>query len=152
SFAIDTNQGNISTLPDQVKDLICQSLKGSFVVLDVNNTPINVANTLGHITGRVNKLCLHPCIKNEINRNILKYIFSLFSSTPFQPQGGMFNKSNEMIPSFNQAETSICLQQDVNECGFIIVGTQSTSSLLGIRMIVQTLYKNRCFCNSCNDC
>lgn len=140
-FSMDTNAGDLSLLPRDVKELLCQVLKGSFVA-DIADNNTSYVNVIGYITRRVNELCLSPCVKAEINKNILSVALASFDnlSSPVIHIGG---------PVF--VDTNICSQPDLDKCGYIVVSAGSALSLLlEIRLIIQSLYADKCNCG--DDC
>ncbi|AYV76573.1 MAG: hypothetical protein Terrestrivirus9_10 [Terrestrivirus sp.] len=140
-FAMDTNQGDLSALPRDVKELLCQVLKGSFVA-DIADNNTSFVNVIGYITRRVNDLCLSPCVKAEINKNILSIALSRFNNllSPVISIGG---------PVF--VDTNVCSQPDLDKCGYIVVSAGSALGfLLEIRLIIQSLFADKCNCG--DDC
>jgi hypothetical protein len=140
-FAMDTNAGDLSTLPKDVKELLCQVLKGSFVA-DIADNNTSYVNVIGYITRRVNDLCLSPCVKAEINKNILSIALSRFNNLP-SPVVSIGS------PVF--VDTNVCSQPDLDKCGYIVISAGSTLSLLlAIRLIIQSLFGDKCNCG--DDC
>lgn len=154
-FAIETNEGDLTTLPKDVQDILCQSLKGSIVVAGVStsnflqavNSPVEIINMIGYITGKINELCLSECVKSDINKTILNLIIESGSIAAPIPAQFQSQQSTGQVAM----NTAVCFEQKPDECGFIVVGTAILNLLLQIRMIIETLYTNKCYCDDCED-
>ncbi|AYV76572.1 MAG: hypothetical protein Terrestrivirus9_9 [Terrestrivirus sp.] len=154
NFAKETNEGDLTTLPKDVQDILCQSLKGSIVIAGAStkaaalafNSSVELVNMIGYITGKINELCISPCVKSDINKTILNLLIANSAVAAAAPAQNQIQQPVGQVAM----NTAVCFEQKPEECGFIVVGTVTLNLLLEIRMIIETLYASKCHCNDCD--